>query len=188
MAGVNSFFNPLPDVPLYYMIKYFNDFPFLISFLQGLWFGLLMYVIYRTIFCYFDISKNEGKVKAFVCFLIVISGNATFFQIGVSSNEIMLAVFYLLSFYLLSEEIFIKQSGRKSSFIVAGFVLGAAMGLKLTGVIYCITSGITLIVFHISPMALKIYDNIIFSVSRFFDKLTLGKFWGKNIFIVVEKK
>lgn len=148
MAGVNSFFNPLPNVPLYYMIKYFNDFPAVISFLQGLWFGLLMYIIYLMTLCYFDISKNTEKIKAVVCFLIAITGNATFFQMGTSTNEIMLAVFYMLSFYLLSEEIFIKQSGQKLPFIIAGFVLGAAMGLKLTGVIYCIASGITLIVFH----------------------------------------
>lgn len=148
MAGVNGFFNPLPDVPLYYLIKYFNDFPALISFLQGLWFGILMYVTYRVIVLYFNTNELAEKVKAFVCFLIALTGNATFFQIGASSNEVMLAVFYLLSFYILSEEIFVKQSGRKLPFIMAGFILGAAMGLKLTGVIYCIVSGAALILFH----------------------------------------
>ncbi len=148
MAGLNGFFNPLPDVPLYYMIKYFNDIPTIISFLQGLWFGALMYVVYRLELLFFDVSSWQGKIGAVACFAIALTGNATFFQIGTSSNEIMLAFFYMLSFYILVDEIFVKQSGNKLPFILAGFLLGAAMGLKLTGVIYCIVSGVALIVFH----------------------------------------
>lgn len=148
MAGINGFFNPLPELPLYYMIKYFNDFPTVISFLQGIWFGILMYLTYRLILCYFDTSNADGKVKAFVCFLIAMTGNATFFQIGISSGEIMLAVFYLWAFYLLINEIFEYQSGDKKIFMATGFILGAAMGVKLTGVIYCVAGGATLILCH----------------------------------------
>ena len=71
MAGVNGFFNPLPDVPLYYLIKYFNDFPALISFLQGLWFGALMYVVFRLEFLFFDKNSLSGKIALGLCFLIV---------------------------------------------------------------------------------------------------------------------
>ena len=148
MAGLNGFFNPLPDVPLYLLIKYFNDFPTFIYFVQGLWFGALMYVVYRLELLFFDVSTTQGKVKALVCFVIAMTGNATFLQIGTSTNEIMLAFFYLLSFYLLINEIFYKQTGNKLPFICSGFLLGAAMGLKLTGVLYCVVSGLVLILFY----------------------------------------
>ncbi len=148
MAGLNGFFNPLPDVPLYLMVKYFNDYPDLICFMQGLWFGALMYVVYRLELLFFDVSSWQGKIGAVACFAIALTGNATFLQIGTSSNEIALAFFYLLAFYWLIEEIFFRKTGNKLPFICAGFLLGAAMGLKLTGVIYCIVSGASLILFY----------------------------------------
>lgn len=40
----------------------------------------------------------------------------------------------------------------------------------------------------ISSKSLLFYDKLIFPISRFFDKLTFGKFLGKNIYIVVTKK
>ena len=41
VAGINGFFNPLADIPLYYLIEYFNDYPNLIYFAQGLWLSLI---------------------------------------------------------------------------------------------------------------------------------------------------
>ena len=40
----------------------------------------------------------------------------------------------------------------------------------------------------INPNSLKIYDRFIFPISRFLDKITVGKILGKNVCIVVEKK
>jgi len=39
-----------------------------------------------------------------------------------------------------------------------------------------------------SSKSLKIYDTLIFPASRFFDKLTMGKLLGKNVFLVAEKR
>ena len=38
-GGVNSFFNPIADIPLYLLIQYFNDNPTLIYAIQGIWGG-----------------------------------------------------------------------------------------------------------------------------------------------------
>lgn len=40
----------------------------------------------------------------------------------------------------------------------------------------------------ISPASLKFYDRFVFPVSRFFDKITMGYFLGKNLYIKIEKK
>ena len=176
VAGLHGFFNPLPDVPLYLLIKYFNNYPIFISFMQGLWFGALMYMVFRLELLFFDILTRQGKIKVLVCFAIAMTGNALFLQIGTASNEIMLAFFYLLAFYLLVNEIFVKQTGAKFLFIFSGFLLGATMGLKLTGVLYCITSGITLIIFY--KKIKNPWSNIawftIFGVIGF---LTFSGFW-----------
>lgn len=176
MAGVNAYFNPLPDVPLYFMIKYLNDIPLLICFLQGLWFGALLYMIYRLERLYFDFSTAKGKFYALICFLIAMTGNATFLQIGASSNEIMLAFFYLLALYLLVHEIFFLKSGKKSAFIWSGFLLGMAMALKLTGVIYCVVSGASLILFY--KKIKNPWQNIAwFVLFGFLGFLTFSGFW-----------
>ncbi len=40
----------------------------------------------------------------------------------------------------------------------------------------------------ISPTCLKIYDKLLFPVSKFLDKITFGKILGKNIIIKIKKK
>ncbi len=70
-------------------------------------------------------------------------------QIGTSTNEEeAMALLVLLSFYLLLKEIFVSKSGRWQVYFGSGFILGSAMGLKLTVVIYCISTGLSLILFY----------------------------------------
>lgn len=80
--------------------------------------------------------------------LIGSTGWATFMQIGTSTNEEAMALLVLLSFYLLLKEIFVSKSGRWQVYFGSGFILGSAMGLKLTVVIYCISTGLSLILFY----------------------------------------
>ena len=54
LATINSFFNPLTEAPLYFMVKYFNDFPVLIAAMQGLWFGGLIFMFHKTALLFFD--------------------------------------------------------------------------------------------------------------------------------------
>lgn len=148
MAGINGFFNPLPDLPLYFLIEFFNPYPALISFVQGLWFGALLYVVYLLALLFFDKASFNGKLDIALCLLVAATGCGTFLQIGTASNEVMLAFLELTAIYLLVHEIFYIKSGSFKPFAWAGFLLGAAMGLKLTGVLYCVVSGITLILFY----------------------------------------
>jgi len=52
-GGINTFFNPLPDVPLYLLITFFNDYPNLVIFIQGLWAGAASFVFFKLITLFF---------------------------------------------------------------------------------------------------------------------------------------
>ena len=91
-AGLHGFFNPLMDIPLYLLIEYFNEYPTFICFMQGLWFGGLLFISFKIFSLYFDIKTWKGQFSLLLCLLIGASGWDVFMQIGTSSNEIPIAL------------------------------------------------------------------------------------------------
>ncbi len=147
VAGIHAFFNPLADVPLYSLITGFNDYPNLIYFVQGCWFGALGFVLFKIAGLFFDEETVYGKYSIAAVLLFGLSGYAVFFQIGTSTNEIMVALLIMTGLWLLLREIFVKHTGKNTVFFIAGLIAGAAMGLKLTAVMYCLALGLSLIIF-----------------------------------------
>lgn len=148
VAGLNEFFNPLADIPLYYLIEYLNSYPRVIHFVQGVWFGALLFVFYKIALFYLSTDTLKDKILLVLCLAIALTGQAAFMQIGTSTNEIMIAFLVLLSLYLLLKELFETKSGNRRPFVLSGLILGSAMGLKLTAVIYCLGMGIALLLFY----------------------------------------
>lgn len=146
-AGFNAFYNPFMDIPLYYLIKYFNDYPLVVHFMQGLWSGLILYVFFKISLLCFDTKTLRGKISLFLAFIIALTGNAFFMQIGTSSNDIQTGALAMISLYMLLKEIN-RREMRGWAFLLAGVIMGAAMGLKLTAVVYAVSSGLCLILFH----------------------------------------
>ena len=46
-ASVNTYSNPLIEIPFYYMVKYLNDYPGVVSALQGMYFGILVFMVFK---------------------------------------------------------------------------------------------------------------------------------------------
>lgn len=156
LAGYHAFLNPVADLPLYYLIQYFNDFPNLVCFLQGIPFGALLFISFLLFRQYFDEKTFVGCVCLFMALLIVSTGFAVNTQIGSSSNEILVSFLALWGFYLLQKEIFFIDQPRKKIFLCSGFLMGMSMGLKLTSVVYCAGIAITLTLYLIkSRISLK---------------------------------
>lgn len=176
VAGINAFFNPLPDLPLYFLIKYFNNYPDIIYFIQGLWFGALWFVFYKVASMFLETETFGGKVKMAICLIVAITGNALFSQIGASSNEVMIAFFVMLSLYFLLNEIFEKKSGGRFPFVLSGVLLGISMGLKLTAFIYCIAAGFCIIIFY-KQLKLPFRSILLFTIAGFIGFLIVNGFW-----------
>lgn len=142
-ASVQTFFNPIMDIPLYFMIKYFNNTPNVIWALQGIWFGLFLFIFYKISQLFFN-QKNKNIWIAF-SLLIASTGQATFFQVGSCTNEIPIAFLDLWGIYILLKMVQNPDQQTLKKFFYSGLLFGTAMGLKLTSVHCCIATGLTLI-------------------------------------------
>ena len=147
-ASVNTFFNPLPDLPLYFLIGRFNDFPALIYGIQGLWFGILLFVFVKFARLTFPENMTPDYAKTVLAASLATTGQATFFQIGSSTNEIQLSVFTLTTFYFLMKWIINPDLQKGMKFVVLGVFFGFGLGMKPIVLPYCLVSGAGLAFFY----------------------------------------
>ncbi len=130
-ADIQSYFNPLLDVPYYLMIKHLNNFPYLVAFIQGFSYALLIFITYKIAKFIF-----EGSNKNLYILLSVIIGSTgalTLYNIGTLTHDIFVGDIVLISIYLILKVI------KKHSYIntlLSGILLGSICGLKLTAGIF----------------------------------------------------
>lgn len=146
LGSINSFFNPLPDAPLYYMIKWFNNYTTLIYAFQGLWFGGLIFMFHKCALLFFDKEGYRNIILFVLTMAIAITGQATWFQAGASTNETQIAFFAMWGIYLVlrNEKYPELQTGK--NYFWAGIVLGVVLGLKQTSVPYAFGLGLTMLI------------------------------------------
>lgn len=171
-ASVATYYNPLLDALLYLLNDFCKDNTTLYCFLTGLPFGFLTFVLFKISLLFFDFKTIKGKCCCAACLIIGATGAATWFQIGTCTHEIFLASLILCSFYVL-----LKYPELKAVYLPAGFLLGAAAGFKLTAAVYCVSTGITLILSYKSlnkPVVLI----ALFILGGLSGYLTVNGFWA----------
>lgn len=174
-ASVATYYNPLLDTLLYLLNDFCKDNTTFYCFLTGLPFGFLMFVLFKISLLFFDFKTTKGKCCCAACLIIGATGVATWFQIGTCSHEIFLTSLILCSFYLL-----LKYPELKAVYLPAGFLLGAAAGFKLTAAVYCVSTGITLI------LSYKSLNKPIVLIARFIlgglsGYLAVNGFWAVTL-------
>ena len=137
-AQIGTYYNPLLDAVLYILDNTFSKNPFL--FIMGLPAGLALFIVYKIA----DLFFNDKKALWIsLSLLIALTGFAFFRQIGTCTHEITLACFVLGALYIL-----LKTPIKPVWYFIAGALLGAAAGLKLTAALYCISTGLTVLLFY----------------------------------------
>lgn len=144
-ASVNTFFNPLIDLPFYFLVEYFNDDPIIIYGLQGVWFGLLIFAFFKITTLFFEPTNWKNTLCVFLALIIGITAHAVWFQAGSSSNEIQVGFLSLTSLYFLFKMIQYPSKQNGFVFFGAGLILGCTLGLKPTVIYICLASGFSLI-------------------------------------------
>ena len=147
-SSVNTFFNPFLELPLFFLIKNFNDFPSLIYGIQGLWFGLLLFVFLKLSRLLFYQNTKQDYAKIILAAVLASTGQATFFQIGSSTNEVPMAFFAMTSFYFLMKWLLNPELQTGKKFFLIGCFFGIGLGMKFTLIVLCVASGMSLIVMH----------------------------------------
>lgn len=137
-AGLQSYFNPLLDLP-YYLLGTgpLAHLPRLVAALQGLWYGGMVFMLLRIATRLADLQGRTFAACDLFAVLIGATGTMAVSQLGLSSNEMPLAMLVLSAVWLLlplSAEGPIVQPGRQV--LLAGLLCGLAAGLKPTAIVY----------------------------------------------------
>ncbi len=178
LAAENSYHNPLIDFPVYFFVKYFNTqiWPYYTFF--GILWGLLIFAFYKI--CRNVLQPNQ-KIELMLALVIAMTGFATLGQIGTSSGEILIGLGIITAIYWLHKEIFITTKQRLWVIFGTGFLLGAMFGLKLTAIIYCLGTGLTLILFF-KYLRQPVKAIFLFALGGLIGFLCTDGFWMWNLY------
>lgn len=137
-ASMQSYFNPLPDLPYFWLATGpMRDWPRTLAGMQGLWYGLLIYVVFLIAMRLAQLQRRRFGVADACAALIGATGTMAVSQAGSTTNEVMLAFLLLLGLYKLMP--LLASNGASLSLrcaLAAGVVSGIAAGLKPTAVVY----------------------------------------------------
>jgi len=137
-AGMQSFFNPLPDLPYLLLAQGpLHEWPRVLAAIQGLWFGLLIYLVFRIAARFAELQNRRFGAADLCAVVIGVTGTMAVSQVGSTTNEIQLAVLLLLGFYLLMPLLAPDGTTHPTRrALLAGLCCGFAAGLKPTAVVY----------------------------------------------------
>ncbi len=149
-AGIQSYLNPILDIIQYALINSFHNFPKLVSFILGLYWGFLAFVLYLINNLLFSRSKKLKGLNNIIIFSAVIlsvTECTIVSEIGMSFCDIPVAAVILTSLYLLLKSIYIFNNKNKFYLLfLSGLFAGIASGLKLTSIIYAVALALTVII------------------------------------------
>lgn len=148
LGGENSFFNPLPDLPLYWMIQHLNDYPGIIYGVQGLYYGVCLFFFIKICGLFWNNYTWNGIITTVIATAVAATGQAIWMQMGTATNEIQVTTFILAGLYLLFKITFRPDLQKGYKFLIVGLLMGFALGLKPTVVSYCLGAGLTSVIFY----------------------------------------
>lgn len=148
LGGENSFFNPLPDLPLYWMIQHLNDYPGIIYGIQGLYYGVCLFFFIKICGLFWNNYTWNGIITTVIATAVAATGQAIWMQMGTATNEIQVTTFILAGLYLLFKITFRPDLQKGYKFLIVGLLMGIALGLKPTVISYCLGAGLTSVIFY----------------------------------------
>lgn len=148
-CGIQSYHNPFIDFPYYYMSQFLNNYPKVVAFIQGQYYGLLIFLIYKISTFIFKKTRLEKIFLVLFSCLISTTCFIVCVEIGTTFNDIQIGILVLASIYILLKFLFEEGSKKRSvMFFLAGLSLGIATGFKLTAVIYSISALLSVCCFY----------------------------------------
>ena len=145
-AYVNTFFSPFIELPFYYLVNALDDHPVLFSAIMALPYGGLLFTAYKITTLFFPADTPQGRIRIGLTIMLSICSYAVFEQLSGETHEHSLSMLTLIAFYLLLKSITLKTY-KARYYVISGFLLGVAAGLKMTYCLYAAGTGISLILF-----------------------------------------
>ena len=172
-ASILTYFNPLADAALFWLGERLDSFPTIYHFITGLPYGALLYVV-------FLITKPLSESPFFRLTAVIAAGTgaAVFSQIGTSSHEIFIALLVLTAVLLLMNEMFVNPRAKRSPFLWAGLLTGAAAGFKITAGMYCAATTVCLLAFYKNMTKKQFFCFAFGGIAGFF---AVNGFWAATL-------
>lgn len=182
-CGIQSYLNPIITLPYYFLVKYLNDFPRLVAFIQGMQWGITTFIVYliaREII----VIKNNA-VQAILCAIAALLGSTVslvYNEIGQGTVNILVNIPVLIAIYFLIKNIYCRKF-----VLISGILLGSAFAFKLINAIYCISAFLVLFIFYVvdkkNTFKEKFCNLIIFCSSAALMFLLLNGFWMYRLYV-----
>lgn len=145
-CGIQSYLNPLMDIPFYFMVKYLNDYPRLVAGIQSLYWSFSVFLTYLIAKNIYRPGCSERKFFIFFSVILGATGFVSIVEIGCTFNDLIITVFILGTLLIFSKYLFAENSKKRSVFIAfAGLILGMAAGLKPSAFLFFASVIISLI-------------------------------------------
>lgn len=144
-AQLQNFLNPLLDVLYYKIVVIFSD-PMIVTFIMGLWYGLLAWSMFRLITLF---QPQKNTLLALSATVLSVSSAATIGQVGTTTNEMTTSALIAISFLLCCTAMKNEDNHQNSYLRLGGFIAGITTGLKFTAASYSLA-----IIFGIGLFAL----------------------------------
>ena len=139
-AQIQTFFNPLMDVPFFVAIYYLKLPPIAVGFLMGGFHGLNQWLVHLITYHSLDKVSERYKITLSIAAAITsIFGAAYISELGTSIGDSTSSFFVLTGLFLIIACLGCNQPVKLKTIIFAGLLLGLATGLKLTTAMYSIS-------------------------------------------------
>jgi hypothetical protein len=150
-AQLQSYYNPLLDIPVYGLFIFFADVPRLYAFVMGLPAGLFGFVFLRIVWDHAALLFAPGAARLIataIAGVMGLTGAALVPLIGLSTGDIPVAVACAFAYWLVLREVMRRDAGepmRAGWISLAGLAAGFAVGLKLTAVLFGAAIGLMIL-------------------------------------------
>lgn len=130
------YLNPLIDIPYYLLVRYVGEYPRLVAFLQGCQAGVVWFILWRLLGKL--TNDYDNLIARTVVWVSACTGSMLISEVGTTFDDIAITAIVLWSVLLLVD--YIHDRSKVNRLTIAYFLLGIAMGLKLTAAIYLVAA------------------------------------------------
>jgi hypothetical protein len=139
-AQIQTFFNPLIDVPFFIAVYYLKLPPIVVGFLMGGLHGLNQWLVHLITYHSLDKVSERYKITLSIAAAITsIFGAAYISELGTSIGDNTTSVFVLAGLFFIVSSLGKNLPIPSKNILLAGLLLGLATGLKLTNALYSIS-------------------------------------------------
>lgn len=130
-CGILSFFNPVLDIPFYFMFKNWLNTTWVILFLSGIYCAILAFILFKVNIFFLKKTPLKGFFYPFAATVLGISDCIIIATFNTTCNDIQIAVLNFLAFFLLAKNLIIRDSHKRTLYIsLSAFLVGISFGFK----------------------------------------------------------